>query len=189
VDKISDAWKAEDNRFEELAQAARRLAEWPENPNRLAIHPRPNWHQTMMAVAETMSFRSTCPRAQTGCIIATPDNQILTTGYNGAPRGIAHCTDVGCDMLNGHCIRAIHAEQNALVQAARVGVSVRDGELYATHRPCIRCSNMIIQAGIASVIFREDYDTDRKLDAVTANFATAGVLLFKVDSQGLLSVV
>ena len=92
---------------------------------------RPGWDEYFMQIAHTVGTRATCPRASVGCVISR-EYQFLTTGYNGAPRGVAHCTEVGCTLVNDHCLRATHAEANAVVQGALHGVSLaaRDGILH-----------------------------------------------------------
>lgn len=121
---------------------------------------RPSFDQTFLDIAEIMSRRGTCPRLKTGAVIVTPDNHIITTGYNGSPRGEPHCTDIGCMMINGHCERTIHAEMNAILQAARIGVSVSGCTMYALHQPCRRCLLLATQVGIKWIVFRHEYGND-----------------------------
>lgn len=109
-----------------------------------------------MEIARTVASRSTCPRASVGCVL-TRERRILTTGYNGAPSGIAHCTDAGCKMVNDHCQRATHAEANAIVQAALHGVSVAGATAYCTHHPCINCSKLFVSAGIKQIVYATPY--------------------------------
>ncbi len=90
---------------------------------------RPSWDEYFMQVAFVVATRATCPRRSVGAVIVL-DKRILATGYNGAPRGLAHCTEVGCHLVAGHCIRALHAEQNAILQAAMNGVSTRGATVY-----------------------------------------------------------
>ena len=117
---------------------------------------RPSWDQYFMGIAFEVAKRSTCPRARVGAIIVR-DKRILTTGYNGAPSGLPHCTEVGCLMVGGHCVRTLHAEQNAIIQAALHGVSVAGGTIYVTHQPCLTCAKMIINAGIERVVYGGQY--------------------------------
>jgi dCMP deaminase len=117
---------------------------------------RPPWDQYFMGIALEVAKRSTCLRAKVGAIIVR-DKRILTTGYNGSPSGLPHCTEVGCLMANGHCVRTLHAEQNAIIQAALHGVSVSGGTIYVTHQPCLTCAKMIINAGIRRVIYGGHY--------------------------------
>lgn len=117
---------------------------------------RPSWDDYFMRIAKEVATRATCPRRSVGAVIVL-DRRILTTGYNGAPRGLAHCTEVGCKMVNGHCQRALHAEQNAILQAALNGVSTRGATVYVTCQPCNICAKMLINAGIVRVVFEGDY--------------------------------
>lgn len=109
-----------------------------------------------MTIALDVSTRSTCLRAQVGAIIVK-ERRILTTGYNGAPKGLPHCLDEGCEMVNGHCVRTLHAEQNAIMQAALYGVSLDGGTIFITHQPCHTCAKMIINAGLERVVFAGKY--------------------------------
>jgi dCMP deaminase len=88
------------------------------------------------------------------------DKRILTTGYNGAPSGLPHCTEAGCLMVNGHCVRTLHAEQNAIIQGALHGVDVSGSSIYVTHQPCLVCAKMIINAGIERVVYAGHYPDD-----------------------------
>ncbi len=109
-----------------------------------------------MDITLDVSRRSTCLRAQVGAIIVK-DKRILTTGYNGAPKGLPHCLDEGCEIVDGHCVRTLHAEQNAIIQAALHGVSLDGGTIYTTHQPCATCAKMIINAGMTRVIYAGHY--------------------------------
>ena len=117
---------------------------------------RPSWDEYFMRIAKDVATRATCPRRSVGAVIVL-DRRILTTGYNGAPHGLAHCTEVGCKIVDGHCQRALHAEQNAILQAALNGVSTRGATMYVTCQPCNACAKMIINAGIVRVVFEGDY--------------------------------
>jgi dCMP deaminase len=124
---------------------------------------RPSWDAYFMQIAHLVKTRATCPRRQVGALIVR-DKRILATGYNGAPRGLAHCPQggpdhdwpVGC-MRAGHCIRSLHAEQNALLQAAMIGIACDGASLYVTCQPCNTCAKMIINAGLVRVIYEGDY--------------------------------
>ncbi len=133
---------------------------------------RPGWDEYFMEIARTVATRATCPRASVGCVI-TRDRRILTTGYNGAPAGVAHCTEIGCMLVNEHCQRATHAEANAIVQGALHGVSLHDSWAYCTHQPCINCSKLLISAGVRRIVFDQAYP-DR---FATELLAEAGVAL------------
>ena len=129
---------------------------------------RPSWDQYFMEMAEVTQKRSTCMRRQVGAVIVK-DRRIMATGYNGAPIGIKHCEE------RGGCLRqklnvpsgqrhelcmALHAEQNAIIQAAKMGVSINKATLYCTHQPCVICSKMIINAGISRVVYKYPYPDD-----------------------------
>jgi dCMP deaminase len=115
-----------------------------------------------MNIALEVAKRSTCLRAQIGALIVK-DKRILTTGYNGAPKGLPHCLDEGCEMVNGHCVRTLHAEQNAILQAALYGVPLDGGTVYITHQPCHNCAKMIINAGLVRVVYAGLYPDELAL--------------------------
>lgn len=125
---------------------------------------RPSWDEYFMKIAQEVSSRSTCLRRQVGAVIVK-DKRILSTGYNGAPSGLKHCAEVGClreqlGILSGEnqeLCRGLHAEQNAIIQAALHGVSIAGSSLYSTHKPCVLCSKMVINAGIKEILFVEGY--------------------------------
>ena len=119
-----------------------------------------------MQIAQDVASRATCLRRQVGAVIVR-DRRILTTGYNGAPKGLAHCLDVGCHLVNGHCIRCLHAEQNAIIQSAYFGVSTADATLYCTHQPCNMCAKMIVNAGLAKVVVGGQYPDDYALEVLS----------------------
>jgi dCMP deaminase len=125
---------------------------------------RPSWDEYFMNIAGLVAKRSTCIRRQVGAVLVR-DRRVLATGYNGAPSGLRHCLDLGC-LRKQHNIpsgerhelcRGLHAEQNAIIQAALHGVSVKDAFLYCTNHPCIICAKMIINAGIRSVMIQDGY--------------------------------
>lgn len=117
-----------------------------------------------MKIAEDVATRSTCMRRQVGAVIVK-DKRILTTGYNGAPTGITHCNENNClriihNVPSGErheLCRGLHAEQNAIIQAACYGISVRDARIYVTHKPCSICTKMLINSGIKDFIYRNAY--------------------------------
>ncbi len=116
-----------------------------------------------MAIARQVATRSTCDRKHVGAVIVR-DRMILTTGYNGSIRGLPHCDDVGHLMDEGHCVRTTHAEANALVQAARNGVSVDGAGIYVTASPCFGCFKLIANAGLVRIVFGEFYRDERIFD-------------------------
>lgn len=141
---------------------------------------RPTWDETFMEIARVVSQRATCPRLHAGAVIVNTDRRILSTGYNGAPSGLGHCTDEGCLMEDNHCVRTVHAEINALASAARIGVPVLDATIYLTARPCIRCVQVLINAGISRLVYRSEYDSDNRRDDTMALLQRAGVTTLRV---------
>lgn len=123
---------------------------------------RPSWDEYFLRIAFTVAERSTCDRAHVGAVIVR-DRRILATGYNGAPAGLPHCDDVGHLMIDGHCVRTLHAEQNAIIQAALHGVSTDDSTIYVTHQPCLTCAKMIINAGTDRVVYAGNYPDQNSL--------------------------
>jgi dCMP deaminase len=120
---------------------------------------RPDWDTYFLKIAQVVGERSTCERAHVGCVLVV-DKRILTAGYNGSPAGQEHCDDVGHLLVNGHCVRTIHAETNAIIQAALHGVSTRGSTCYVTHYPCINCTKVLINAGITRLVFQTAYNID-----------------------------
>ncbi|MHB8780771.1 MAG: deoxycytidylate deaminase [Candidatus Geothermincolia bacterium] len=125
---------------------------------------RPSWDVYFMSIARQVATRSTCLRRSVGCVVVG-EKRILATGYNGAPAGLKHCEEVGClreqrgatsGTMHELC-RGLHAEQNAIIQAALHGIALRGASLYCTHQPCVLCSKMLINAGIERIVFAEGY--------------------------------
>jgi dCMP deaminase len=125
---------------------------------------RPSWDEYFLEMARLVSKRSTCLRRNVGAVLVK-DKRILATGYNGAPRGLKHCLDIGCIRQKLHIpsgerhelCRALHGEQNALIQASLYGISVQGATLYATNQPCIICAKMLINAGIKEIVAGDGY--------------------------------
>jgi len=141
---------------------------------------RPSWDQYFMDIARIVGERSTCDRGRSGWVI-TKNRRIIATGYVGSPIGLAHCDDVGHEMhtvthadgqQTRHCIRTTHAEQNAICQAARVGVSLEGATMYGKMTPCYVCAKMMINAGIKRVVCEQDYHGGARSKEI---FAEAGV--------------
>ncbi len=132
---------------------------------------RPTLDEYFMEIASVVAKRSTCLRQHVGAVIVK-DKRILATGYNGAPSGMPHCEEVGClrDKMavpsgeRQELCRGVHAEQNAIIQAAKFGISVDGGTLYSTHCPCITCAKIIINAGIKRVVYGKEYADKRGLE-------------------------
>jgi dCMP deaminase len=129
------------------------------------------WNEYFMEIARVVAKRSTCLRRQVGAVLVK-DNRILATGYNGAPSKIRHCAEVGClriaeNVPSGErheLCRGLHAEQNAIIQAALHGVGVQGSVLYSTDQPCILCTKMLINSGIVKIIYAGDYPDGRSLE-------------------------
>jgi dCMP deaminase len=148
-------------------------------------HPRPSWEAYFMDITRLVAKRSTCLRRSVGAIIVK-DKRILATGYNGAPMGTRHCLDIGClreqrNIKSGErheLCRGIHAEQNAIIQAAYHGVSIKDGILFCTNLPCIICAKMIINAGIQTIFYESGYADDLSMEML----AESNVDLIKLEA-------
>ena len=131
------------------------------------MNKRPNWDEYFLELADLVASRSTCIRRQVGAVLVR-NERIISTGYNGAPRGLGHCLDLGClresmGIPSGQryeLCRGVHAEQNAIINAAYYGVATQGGILYCTHQPCIICARMIINAGVTQVVHRGDFSDD-----------------------------
>jgi dCMP deaminase len=140
---------------------------------------RPSWHEYFMGICDLVATRSTCLRRSVGAVLVK-EKRILCSGYNGAPAGIPHCRETGClreemNVPSGEkheLCRGVHAEQNAIIQAAFHGVSVKGAILYCTNQPCSICAKMLINAGIKTVYYKDGYD-----DSLTLNMFEMG----KVD--------
>src|SRR5436309_9285913 len=147
---------------------------------------RPSWHQYFLIITRRVAERSTCTRAKVGAVIVR-DKNILATGYNGSPAGLPHCTELGCLIytsrtptgeIEENCFRTIHAEINAIAQAAKNVASIRDADIYVTHTPCIHCLKVLINTGIKRVFYEKEY----KLHTVAELLGSAKVLLQKVEA-------
>lgn len=137
-------------------------------------HVKPTWDEYFLNLAEEVGSRATCDRGRSGCVI-TRDKRILATGYVGAPAGLPHCDDIGHELhtilhedgtKTTHCIRTSHAEENAIVHAAKVGVSLGGGTLYCHMTPCYTCAKMIINAGIKRVVCLKDYQSGKRTKGI-----------------------
>jgi dCMP deaminase len=149
---------------------------------------RPSWDEYFMEVCSSIAKRATCDRGRSGCVIAK-DNQILVTGYVGSPAGLPHCDEAGHQMkkmlhedgsISQHCVRTVHAEQNAICQAAKRGVSIAGATLYCRMTPCRTCAMMIINCGITRVVCERVYHSGRESEAM---FAQAGVKIEYVKEE------
>lgn len=148
------------------------------------MNNRPTWDEYFLKLADLVASRSTCLRRHVGAVMVK-NERIISTGYNGAPRGIAHCMEMGC-MRQAEGIpsgqryelcRGVHAEQNAIINAAYYGVSTQNSILYCTNQPCIICARMIINAGVVKVVHRGNFVDKRALDFM----GEAGIQLILAD--------
>lgn len=143
-------------------------------------HERPSWDEYFIEIANAVSKRATCDRGRTGCVIVR-DRQILVTGYVGAPKGFPHCDEVGHQMkqtvhedghITNHCVRTVHAEQNAICQAAKRGISLDGATLYCRMTPCRVCAMMLINCGIKRVVCESKYHAGQESEEM---FKQAGI--------------
>ncbi|HAK45674.1 MAG TPA: cell division protein DedD [Spirochaeta sp.] len=151
---------------------------------------RPSWDEYFMEVSNAISKRATCDRGRSGCVIAK-DRQILVTGYVGSPKGLPHCDEVGHQMkkmlhedgsVTQHCVRTVHAEQNAICQAARCGISIEGATLYCRMTPCRTCAMLIINCGITRVVCEKKYHAGAESEQM---FAEVGISLEYVNEEVL----
>jgi len=151
-------------------------------------YTRPSWDEYFMEVVRAVAKRATCDRGRSGCVIAR-DKQILVTGYVGSPKGMPHCDEVGHQMKtmvhedgrqSQHCVRTAHAEQNAIVQAAKLGVGIDDGTVYCKMTPCSTCAKMIVNAGIARVVCEKRYHAGSESEEI---FRQVGIELDYFDDE------
>ena len=149
---------------------------------------RPTWDQYFLTITRQVAERSTCLRAQVGAVIVR-DKNILATGYNGSPAGLPHCLDVGCLIYRSstptgeveeNCFRCIHAEINAIAQAAKNGAGIRDADIYITHTPCIHCFKVLINTGIKRIFYEKPY----KLRTIEELLGHTDVTLEQVPPAG-----
>ena len=122
---------------------------------------RVSWKNYFMNIASEVATRSTCDRKHVGAVIVR-EKTILSTGYNGSIKGLPHCDEVGCEMVDGHCVRTTHAEANAIVQAAKNGIQINQSEIYVTASPCYDCFKLIANAGI-NVIYYDEFYRDKRI--------------------------
>ena len=149
---------------------------------------RPSWDEYFMEVCRAIAKRATCDRGRSGCVIAR-DHQVLATGYVGAPAGLPHCDEVGHQLkqlmhedgsVTKHCVRTVHAEQNAICQAARRGIGIQGATLYCRMTPCRACAMMIINCGIVRVVCERKYHDGAESESM---FAKAGLVVEYVGQE------
>ena len=136
------------------------------------------WDQYFMEIARVVSSRATCDRKHVGAVIVR-DRTILSTGYNGSVRGMKHCDEIGHMMEDGHCVRTVHSEANAIVQAAKNGVAIDGATIYVTASPCWPCFKLIANAGIKRIVFGELYRDER----ITKFAEDAGIELLWIKEK------
>tara|TARA_B100000809_G_scaffold236768_1_gene256042 strand:- start:61 stop:570 length:510 start_codon:yes stop_codon:yes gene_type:complete len=163
-----------------LLTSARNLIQ----PSAMSEQVRPSWHEYFMTITAQVAQRSTCLRAKVGAVMVR-DRSILATGYNGAPAGMPHCTDGGCLVYQSttptgdveeNCFRTIHAEINAIAQAARNGTRIDGADIYVTHTPCIHCFKVIVNSGIRRVFYARAY----KLETIAELMERTSIELIEV---------
>ena len=140
---------------------------------------RVSWETYFMNIAQEVATRSTCDRKHVGAVIVR-GKTILSTGYNGSVRGMHHCDEIGHEMKNGHCVRTIHAEANAVVQSARNGVRIDEAEIYVTASPCYDCFKMIANAGLSSIYYGEFY-RDSRITSLAEQIGIKLINLSEID--------
>lgn len=166
----------------------------------IACNKRPPWDNYFMNIAELVATRATCPRKHLGAVIVK-NKRIIATGYNGSPPGLPHCDDAGCmlvptikkvrgkEVVKSHCVRTLHAEQNAIIQCALHGVSSEGATLYTLVNPCWICAKMIASAGIKRVVYKEEYFHDDALDdEAIALLKKAGIEVIKLSPKNMKRV-
>jgi len=152
-------------------------------------HPRPSWDDYFLELADAASRRATCDRGKSGCVIVR-DKQVLATGYVGSPAGLPHCDEVGHLMkkviqengeISEHCVRTVHAEQNAVCQAAKRGVSIEGATFYQRMTPCRTCAMMLINCGIKKIVCERRYQLAEESEQLVSE---AGIeLVYKYEGQ------
>ncbi|MFC6177906.1 deaminase [Weissella sagaensis] len=150
------------------------------------------WEKYFMLQAIMLAARSTCTRLHVGAVVVK-DGRIIASGYNGSVSGTPHCTEVGDLLVDGHCIRAVHAEQNALMQLAKMGISADSAQVFVTDFPCVHCTKLLLQAGVTKINYLRNYRNDdfvtELLDAKNVTIAQVkvdGTDLDKIDFEAYL---
>jgi dCMP deaminase len=147
-------------------------------------HQRSSWDQYFMDIAKQVATRATCDRKHVGAVLVR-DRTILSTGYNGSIRGLPHCDDEGHMMENGHCVATVHAEANAIIQAAKNGVAIDEATIYTTASPCWACFKLIANAGCKRIVFAEFY-RDPRIFQFAAKLGVELVALVEVAREDAL---
>ena len=147
---------------------------------------RPSRKELFMRIALELSKRSTCVRAKVGCLLVQ-ENRIIASGYNGSPPDHPHCIDIGCVMDSGHCVRSLHAEENALIQCAITGVRIQNAKLFCTHEPCLGCTRRLYAASVREFYFLKKYESMSAADhRRIAFYQREGLSIFKVELDKII---
>ena len=141
---------------------------------------RPQWDEYFLKLAMLASERATCPRMHCGCVLVK-DKNVIATGYNGSIPGDQHCEEIGCLVVENHCVRTVHAEMNALIQAAKRGHGIDGATAYVTNMPCTTCAKAVVTAGIKRVVVFSDYHDTLAMDF----FKKGGVVIDKIAMPSL----
>ncbi len=137
-----------------------------------------DWDHYFIRLAHMAAERSTCDRARVGCVLVH-GRHVISTGYNGSPSGMPHCDDVGHQIHNGHCIRTVHAEANAITQAACHGANTAGATAYVTHLPCMTCAQLLVSAGVLRIVFDRVYDDGNNVDFLS----NSGIVVERCQSM------
>jgi dCMP deaminase len=165
-----------------------KLTSTEKTPEQKEIHKRPSWDEYFIGIMDAVSKRATCDRGKSGCVVAK-DKHILVTGYVGSPVGIPHCDEIGHQLkktihedgtISQHCVRTAHSEQNAICQAAKLGIALNGATLYCKMTPCYTCAKMIINSGIKRVVCEKGYHQGKESEDI---FKQAGILLEILDDE------
>jgi dCMP deaminase len=157
-------------------------------PEEKTIYRRPGWDEYFIEIMETVAKRATCDRGRSGCVIVR-DNQMLVTGYVGSPPGLPHCDEIGHHFkkivhedgqTTQHCMRTVHAEQNAICQAAKRGIALQEATLYCRMTPCRTCAMLIISCGIKRVVCQKRYHAGAESEEM---FKQAGIILDTISDE------
>lgn len=156
-----------------------RQAHHEQEKQKLNTLQRTSWEQYFMNIAKQVSTRATCPRLSVGAVVVK-DRQILATGYNGSVEKASHCTDVGCYIVGGSCVRSVHAEQNAILMASKHGISLKGADIYVTHEPCYNCTKYLVQAGIDTVYYQNPYFNEETQELKESIIEEVGLKMIEI---------
>lgn len=165
-----------------MKKEAQQTIEPVQQPGEKAGKGRASWDEYFMNLATVVATRATCDRKHVGAVLVR-ERTVLSTGYNGSIRGLPHCDDVGHMMENGHCVATVHAEANAIVQAAMNGVAIEGATIYTTASPCWPCFKLIANAGVQRIVYGEFY-RDERIFSLAARIGIELVQIPGVASEG-----